>query len=1034
MALISEEQVEQQALGWFRELGYTCLFAPDLAPDGNAPERRNYRQVVLTGRLLSALRRLNPDIPAQTLESVALQLANPNLPSLLASNRYCHQWLTQGVKVTYLHNGETRGGQVRLLDYDTPSANDWLVVNQLSVTGARHTRRPDIVVYVNGLPLAVIELKNPADENADIWKAFQQLQTYKEEIPDLFLTNVALVISDGTHARIGSLSADEERFPRWRTIDADPLDPLGHHRDLETLIRGVFDHRRLLDLTRYFCVFEDTDEGIVKKVAAYHQFHAVQLATERVVAASRHGGDRKGGVVWHTQGAGKSLEMACLAGRLLSDPRLENPTLVVVTDRTDLDGQLYGVFASAGSLLAESPQQADSRADLREKLANRPSGGIIFTTIQKFAHDEGESRLAPLSQRRNIIVICDEAHRTQYGFKAWIDAKTGEVKYGLARALRDALPEATFLAFTGTPISQDDRDTQAVFGSYVSIYDIQQAVEDGATVPIYYESRLAKLDLKSELVETLDAQADEIFADEDDIPSKERAKSRWAALEALVGAQPRLDQIAADFVQHFEQRLRSLSGKAMIVCMSREVCARLYDAIVSLRPDWHDPDIRKGRIKVVMTSNATDPSLLRAHSTSKDEKKTLEKRFKKPEDSLQIVLVRDMWLTGFDAPCLATMYVDKPMMGAQLAQAIARVNRVFRDKPGGLVVDYIGIAPQLKEALAAYSASKGRGAPTIDTADAFRILKEKLAIAADLLHPIDWSGFRTNALALLPVCLDHILELPDGKTRFCDTVLSLTKAFALCGTTDAAIAHTEEVAFLQALRAPLVKGNDAGTDGKAPGQVDAALRQLMSDALVSGGVTDVFKLAGLDKPDISILSDEFLAEVAKMPQKNLAMELLQRLLKEEVKTRFRTNLVKQRRFSELLQASLSKYANRSIEAAQVIAELIEMARRYRDDADAAEREGLSPAEKAFYDALADNPSARALMKDEILRKIAHELADKLRRNLTVDWEVRDSVRAKLRLMVKALLARYKYPPDEAVIATELILQQAEALASELMTA
>lgn len=1034
MALISEDDVEQQALSWFRELGYTHLFAPDLAPDGSAPERRDYRQVVLTGRLLTALRRLNPDIPSQTLESVALQVANPNLPGLLASNRCCHEWLTQGVKVTYLHNGETRGERARLIDYDNPSANDWLVVNQLSVTGAKHTRRPDLVVYVNGLPLAVIELKNPADENADIWKAFQQLQTYKEEIPDLFLTNVALVISDGTHARIGSLSADEERFPRWRTIDADPLDPLGHHRDLETLIRGVFDHRRFLDLTRYFCVFEDSDGGIVKKLAAYHQFHAVQLATERVVAASRQGGDRKGGVVWHTQGAGKSLEMACLAGRLLSDPRLENPTLVVVTDRTDLDGQLYGVFASAGTLLAESPQQADSRADLREKLANRPSGGIVFTTIQKFAPDEGESRLAPLSTRRNIIVICDEAHRTQYGFKAWIDAKTGEVKYGLARALRDALPEATFLAFTGTPISQDDRDTQAVFGSYVSIYDIQQAVEDGATVPIYYESRLAKLDLKPDLGGTLDARADEIFADEDDIPSQERAKSRWAALEALVGAQPRIDQIAQDLVQHFEQRQRSLNGKAMVVCMSREICARLYDAIVRLRPDWHDSDIRKGRIKVVMTSNASDPALLRAHSTSKDDKKTLETRFKKPDDPLQMVLVRDMWLTGFDAPCLATMYVDKPMMGAQLAQAIARVNRVFRDKPGGLVVDYIGIAPQLKEALATYSASKGRGAPTIDTADAFRILKEKLAIAADLLHPVDWSGFRTNALGLLPVCLDHILELPDGKTRFCDTVLSLTKAFALCGTTDAALAHAEEVAFLQALRAPLVKGNDAGTDGRTPGQVDAALRQLMSDALVSGGVTDVFKLAGLDKPDISILSDEFLAEVAKMPQKNLAIELLQRLLKEEVKTRFRTNLVKQRRFSELLQASLSKYANRSIEAAQVIAELIEMARRYRDDANAAEREGLSPAEKAFYDALADNPSAKALMKDETLRKIAHELADKLRRNLTVDWEVRDSVRAKLRLMVKSVLSRSGYPPDQAVTATELILQQAETLASELMTA
>jgi type I restriction enzyme R subunit len=1033
MALITEDHLEQQCCEWFTELGYTHVFAPQLDSDGTSPERTDFRQVILTGRLRSALQRLNPEVPASTIESAVLQLANPNVPGLLASNRNFHRWMTQGLPITYMDGNQQVGIRLKVIGFDDPASNDWLVVNQMAIQGTKHNRRPDVVVYLNGLPLAVIELKNPADEKADIWAAFNQLQTYKQDIPDLFTPNVLLVISDGIQARVGSLSANRNRFLRWRTIDNDQeLDPLGDHRDLETLVRGVFEPSRLLDFIRYFCLFEN-DVQIIKKIAAYHQFNAVRAAVQSVVEACRADGNRKGGVIWHTQGAGKSIEMACLAGMLLSDPRLENPTLVIVTDRQDLDGQLFQVFANAGDLLGESPRQANTRQELRDLLTNRPSGGIIFTTIQKFAPEPGEEKFPVLTDRHNVVVICDEAHRTQYGFKGRFDTKTGEIKYGLAKALRDALPQATFLAFTGTPISQDDRDTQAVFGFYVSIYDIQQAVQDGATVPIYYESRLAKLALKEPLLPHVDEQVDELFAEEDDIPTQERAKSRWAALEALVGADPRIEEIAADLVSHFEQRSRTQPGKAMGVLMSRDICARLYDAIIALRPHWHDDDHMKGAIKVVMTASASDEPHLQPHHTTKQQKKDLEKRFKDPADPLKIVLVRDMWLTGFDAPCLATMYIDKPMKGANLAQAIARVNRVFKDKPGGLVVDYIGIAPQLKEALATYTAAKGKGAPTIDTSEALRILKEKLHVARDLLHPIDWSGFRDpkTAMALLPNCLDHILELPDGKKRYCDTVLAMTKAFALCGTLDEAMALDPEVTFLQAIRAPLVKGDGVGAgDGSAPKNVDFELRQLLSDSLVADGITDVFKVAGLEKPDISILSDQFLADVSKIPQKNLAVELLQRLLREEVQTRFKTNVVKQQRFSELLQASLNKYANRSIEAAQVIEELIAMARDFRQEAEKVEAMGLSDAEVAFYDALANNQSAQDLMGDEVLMAMARELATKLRGNLSIDWQYKANVRARLRTMIKALLKRYKYPPDMEATAIELVLQQTELIAEE----
>ncbi len=1030
MAFMTEEDLENISIEWFKEIGYSFVHGPILAPDGSSPEREDFRQVILIERLRTALKKLNPEVPSATIESAVLQLTNPNIPGLLSSNRQFHQWITTGLLIKYMDGDQEIGIRLKIIDFEDSASNDWLVVNQLKVKGPKRTRIPDVVVYINGLPIAVIELKNPTDEKADIWAAFNQLQTYKDNIPDLFTPNVLLVISDGTFAKVGSLSASQERFQQWRVIEQEQdLDPLGKFRELETLVRGLFDKQRLLDFIRSFCLFEDDGE-IIKKIAAYHQFHAVRTAVERVVEASKPDGDRKGGVVWHTQGAGKSIEMACLAGKLLTDPRLQNPTLVMVTDRQDLDGQLFGVFAGAKELLGEAPKQAESRQDLRDLLDNRPSGGIIFTTIQKFATESDEEKFPTLTDRKNVVVICDEAHRTQYGFKGRIDRKTGEIKYGLAKALRDALPQATFLAFTGTPISQDDRDTQAVFGHYVSIYDIQQAVEDGATVPIYYESRLAKLKLKDSALPLVDEKVDEIFEDEDDIPSNEKAKGRWAALEALVGAEPRLKEVASDLIAHYEQRSKTQPGKAIVVGMSRDICARLYNTIISLCPDWHDSDHMKGAIKVVMTASASESKLLQPHHTSKQQKKDLEKRFKDPADPLKIVLVRDMWLTGFDAPCLATMYVDKPMKGANLAQAIARVNRVFRDKPGGLIVDYIGIAPQLKEALATYTAAKGKGRPTLDTSEAVRILKEQIQIAKDILHPVDFSGFqeKSKRLETLSICLDHILGITDGKQRFCDTVLKMTKANALCGTTDEVKDLEDDVVFLQALKALLIKGPGP----KPPGEgVDYQLQQLLSESLVAEGVTDVFKVAGLKNPDISIMSDGFLEEVSKIPQKNLAVELLQRLLKDELKSKFKTNIVKQKRFSEMLSASLNKYSNRAIEAAQVIEELIAMAKKFREDLERGIALGLDSSEKSFYDALADNPSAQELMKEEILVKMARELAELLRRDATIDWQYKENVQAKLRLKIKTLLKRYKYPPDQQAIAVDLVLQQAETLGEEL---
>lgn len=1023
---MTEDQLEQETLGWLSEVGYTHLFGPDLAPEGANPERADYRQVLLVERLRGSINRLNPAIPIAAREDALRQVQDLGIPIQISANQRFHKLLVGGVPVEYQKDGETRGDFVNLVDWGNPTANEWLAVNQYSLKGPHHTRRPDIVLFVNGLPLVLLELKNPADENADIWKAYDQIQTYKEQIPDVFQYNEILVIADGSEARMGSLSSDTERFMQWRTIDGVTLDPLGHFNELETLVRGVLAPAYLLDYLRFFVLFEDDGE-LVKKIAGYHQFHAVRSAIQQVVSASRPGGNQKGGVVWHTQGSGKSITMTCFAARVMQDAAMENPTIVVITDRNDLDGQLFGVFSLAQDLLREQPVQAETRQDLRAKLSNRPSGGIVFATIQKFMPGEDEDTFPMLSDRHNIVVIADEAHRTQYGFEAQLKGKPGQEKYqvGYAQHLRDALPNATFVAFTGTPVSSEDRDTRAVFGDYIHVYDMQQSKEDGATVAIYFESRLAKLSLKTEELPHIDAEVDELAEDEEE-SQQAKLKSRWAALEKIVGAEPRVAAVAADLVSHFEERNKAQSGKAMVVAMSREICAHLYNEIIKLRPDWHDTDPEKGAIKIVMTGSASDKALLRPHIYSSQVKKRLEKRFKDPDDPLRIVIVRDMWLTGFDAPCVHTLYVDKPMKGHNLMQAIARVNRVFKDKQGGLVVDYIGIANELKSALKEYTASKGRGRPTVDAAEAYAVMAEKLDILRGLLHGYDYSDFLTTGHKRLAGAANHVLGQKDGKKRFADTALAMSKAFTLCCTLDEAKAVREEVAFMQAVKVILTK-RDISQKKRTDEQRELAIRQIIGSAVVSEEVVDVFEAVGLDKPNIGILDEAFLAEVRNLPERNLAVELLERLLEGEIKSRFAGNIVQEKKFSEMLANVVKRYQNRAIETAQVIEELIEMAKKFHEAANRGEKLGLNEDEVRFYDALANNESAVRELTDETLKKIAHELTENLRQNVTVDWSARESVRAKLRLMVKRILRKYKYPPDQQDGAVELVLQQAEAL-------
>ncbi|MDR0901665.1 MAG: type I restriction endonuclease subunit R [Opitutaceae bacterium] len=1048
---ITEDQLEQQCLGWFREGGWQTVFGPDIAHDGATPERASYREVVLVGRLARALARLNPQVPPAVLDEAAQRLLKLDHPVAAQRNRDFHRLLLAGLPVSWREGDAVKHDDVRLVDFSTQNldANEFLVVNQFAIRGPNKTRRPDLVAFINGLPLAIIELKNPADEAADIWKAWQQLQTYKEEIPDIFNTNEALIVSDGFTARVGSLTANQERFLPWRTIKSEDDKPAVEF-EIEKVVRGFFDRELFLDYLKHFILFEQDGDQIVKKIAGYHQFHAVREAVRVTLIAAQDAtsdgvleeprasygrevvpGSRKAGVVWHTQGSGKSISMVCYAGKLIQQPEMKNPTLVVVTDRNDLDGQLYETFCGAQELLKQTPEQAESREELREKLISRQAGGIIFTTIQKFALDEGESRHPILCERSNVVVISDEAHRSQYGLKAKLNTKTGQYTHGFARHLRDALPAASFIGFTGTPIERDDKDTRAVFGDYISIYDIQDAVDDGATVEILYESRLAKLDVNREQIEQLSDQVEEVVEDEEET-QREKTKGLWSTLEKLVGAKERIEEIAADLVAHFEKRNAVMPGKAMIVGMSRDICARLHAAIVALRPDWHDTDIERGAIKVVMTGSASDDKALQPHVTTKRQKKRLEKRFKNPADPLRLVIVRDMWLTGFDAPCCHTMYVDKPMKGHNLMQAIARVNRVFKDKPGGLVVDYIGIANDLKTALKTYADSNGRGQPSRRAEEFLDVLRARLDACRGLFKQgggFDYSAYETRPTALLVPAANHILGLPDGKKRFLDLVTAITRAFALCGTLDEAETLRTEIAFFSAVKAAIVKYTTV--DRKlTEAEKHSALRRILDNAVVSEGVADIFALAGLTKPNIGLLSETFLADVRNMPQKNLAVELLEKLLRDEIKAHTRTNVVLRKKFGDRLMEALRKYHNRAIETAQVIEELLKMAGDFKDALSRNEALGLGPDEIAFYDALAERPEVLRQMGDVTLKQLATELTGQLRNSTTVDWQVRENVRAKMRILIKRLLKKYKYPPEGQEAAVTRVIEQAESLADE----
>jgi len=1018
MNTFTESTVEEAALELFSGLGYTILHGPEIAPGELFEERTSYGDVVLVARLRQALARVNPKVPADAIEEAIRKSLSTESPSLVENNRRFHRFLTDGVNVEYRTKERIVYDQVRVFDFDEPANNDWLAVNQFTVIEDKNNRRPDIVIFVNGLPLGVIELKNLADENATLRDAFNQLQTYKKEISSLFPYNEVLMISDGIQARVGTLTSGWERFMPWRTIAGDEVAPKGA-LELEVLIRGVFEKRRFLDLVRNFIVFEDTKSSLDKKIAGYHQFHAVNKAVDCTLEAARPRGDRRVGVVWHTQGSGKSLTMVFYAGKIIQHRGMSNPTLVVLTDRNDLDEQLFGTFSACSELVRQNPIQAESREHLR-MLLQVSSGGVIFTTIQKFLPETKGERYPLLSDRHNIVVIADEAHRSQYDF---ID--------GFARHLRDALPKASFIGFTATPLEVGDKSTPAVFGDYIDVYDIQRAVEDGATVRIYYEGRLAKLELKPEERPKIDPDFEEV-TEEEDIPTKEKLKSKWARMEALVGAEKRVGLVAKDIVEHFGTRLEAMDGKAMIVCMSRRICVDLYDAIVKLRPQWHEEDDEKGAIKIVMTGSASDILEWLPHIRNKPRREFLAKRFKDEKDPLKIVLVRDMWLTGFDVPCLHTMYVDKPMQRHGLMQAIARVNRVFKDKPGGLVVDYLGLADQLRKALADYTESGGQGKPVFDQEEAVAKMLEFYEVCAGMFHGFDYSKFKTGRakerMSLIPASAQHIVAQENGTERFMKAVTRLSRAFALSVPHEKAIAIRDDVGFFQTVRAALAK--TTGVSTRPEEELDLAVRQIVSRAVASDQVIDIFSAAGLKAPDISILSDEFLAEVKELPHKNLAFEVLKKLLNDEIKTRSKKNLVQSRMFSQMLEETIRKYQNRSIEAAQIIQELIDLAKEMRKADKRGEKLKLTEEELAFYDALEVNDSAVKILGDKTLRMIARDLVETVRQNTSIDWTVKQSVRAKLRTMVKRILRRYGYPPDKQEKATQTVLEQAEALCKD----
>ncbi|HSY34808.1 MAG TPA: type I restriction endonuclease subunit R [Acidobacteriaceae bacterium] len=1016
MNKFTESAVEEAALEWLEAKGWTILHGPDIASGIASAERTDpeFRDVVLERRLRQSLQRLNPLLSQDAIESAFRKLMVVDGPSLLERNRAAWRMLTHGVDVEITRpDGSLGGFPAKVVDFSNPKNNDWVAVNQFIVREGQHVRRPDILVFLNGLPIAGIELKNATDEKATIWTAYDQFQTYKHQIPSLYVHNALLCISDGMEARVGSITSPPERFLPWRTIEGEKPAPPSIPQ-LRVVIEGLFDKQRLLDFLHYFIVFEEEKTGTVKKVAGYHQFHAVNRAIEATVSAADIQGDRRAGVVWHTQGSGKSLTMVFYAGRLALDPRLQNPTIVVLTDRNDLDDQLFGTFSRCHETLRQPPMQAESREHLRQ-LLSVSSGGIVFTTIQKFAPDAGDQQ-EELTDRRNVIVIADEAHRSQYDF---ID--------GFARHMRDALPGASFIGFTGTPIEKTDASTTAVFGDTISVYDIQRAVEDGATVPIYYENRMVKLNLDETLKPQLDSGFEEATETEE-VGRRERLKTRWAAVEAIIGTEKRIKAIAKDLVDHFEERQRGMIGKGLIVCMSRRICVELYSEIAALRPDWHSDEDADGAIKIVMTGSATDPLDWQPHIRNKQRREGVGERFKNPKDPLKLVIVRDMWLTGFDVPCLHTMYVDKYMHAHGLMQAIARVNRVFRDKPGGLVVDYLGIAQELKKALSAYTEGGGEGDLTRPQHEAVELMLKKHEECSSLFESFDWSHWATSAasgkLGLLPGAQEHILLQTDGKEKLSKSVAELSHAFALAVPHEEAIRLRDDVGFFQAVKAVLAK-----SPMQQFGHVDSehAIRQIVSNAIMSEDVVDIFAAAGLKKPDLSILSDEFLEEIQSMPQRNLAVELLQKLLKGEIKIRSRRNVVQARKFSELIETSLRRYQNRAVETAQVIEELIALAKNLREAARRGESLGLNQDELAFYDALEVNDSAVQILGDESLRVIARELVENVRKNVSLDWTQRENVQARLRVIVKRILKKHGYPPDLQERATQTVLQQAEVL-------
>ena len=1071
MPTLTESKIEEFAIGLFKQLDYKYFYGPDIAPDGANPKRVSFEEAVMIESLRKAVYRINYHLSQEECDEAISKVLRIASPDLLANNEAFHRMLTEGVSVSVTKDGSERGELVWLVDFENPYNNDFTVVNQYTIIENNHNKRPDIILFVNGLPLVVIELKNAADENATVQSAFRQIETYKQTIPSLFTYNVVIVISDGLDARAGSLSAGFSRMMAWKSADGK-AEASRLVSQLEVLIKGMLNKETLLDLIRSFTVFEktkteDKKTGIttvktVKKLAAYHQYYAVNKAVDSTVRATginlndicvlneppvNYGlkdvkeqpqGDHKAGVVWHTQGSGKSLSMVFYVGKIVRT--LSNPTIVIITDRNDLDDQLFGTFADCRQLLRQTPTQADDREDLK-KLLRVASGGVIFTTIQKFQPESG-NLYETLTERSNVIVIADEAHRTQYGFKAKTvdvcneaDEVIGtEIKYGFAKYLRDALPNATYLGFTGTPIEATDINTPAVFGNYVDVYDIAQAVEDGATVRIFYESRLAKVELSDEGRELIRDLDEELGVDEfDDV---QQAKARWTQLEALIGSPARIKNIAKDMVAHFEQRQEVFEGKAMIVAMSRRIAVELYNAIVALRPQWHSDDLSKGVIKVVMTSASSDGPYISKHQTSKEQRRMLAERMKDPDDELKIVIVRDMWLTGFDVPCLHTLYIDKPMQGHNLMQAIARVNRVYKDKPGGLVVDYLGIASDLKKALSFYSDTKGKGNPTEQQDQAVALMLEKLEIVQQMLNGINYVSYFTAdvslKLSLILQTEDYILDMDEGKKRFVNEVNALSKAFAIAIPHDKALEIKDEVSFFQAVKARLCKF-DATSSGKSNEEIETTIRQVVDKALVSEQVVDIFDAAGIKKPDISILSDEFLMELKGMEHKNIALEVLKKLLNDEISVRMQRNLVQGRSLMEMLEHSINKYHNKVITAVEVIDELIGLSKHIVTQDNAAKALGLSVYEYAFYSAVADNNSAMELMGKEKLRELAVVLTETIRNNASIDWEIKENVRAKMRVAIKRLLRRFGYPPDMQLLATETVIKQAEMISAELIS-